>query len=132
MLPRGWNAYFVYALSLAAAAALFSLALRVYPPSAFAVLALMGAGGIWLHRKATVFLEDAQVFSLKQKRLDAKAWYFESVITNSGNIIFTTDAERDYAAGLTQQKRAKLRELAPLWEMHPEGIDLNTGQWAAH
>jgi len=27
---------------------------------------------------------------------------------------------------------AKLRELSPLWEMHKEGIDLNTVQWAAH
>jgi cysteine desulfurase len=26
----------------------------------------------------------------------------------------------------------KLRELSPLWEMHQEGIDLNSIQWAAH
>ena len=27
---------------------------------------------------------------------------------------------------------AKLRELSPLWEMHKDGIDLSTIQWAAH
>jgi cysteine desulfurase len=31
-----------------------------------------------------------------------------------------------------QKKIAKLRELSPLWEMHQEGIDLDTVQWAAH
>jgi len=25
-----------------------------------------------------------------------------------------------------------LRELSPLWEMHKDGIDLSTIQWAAH
>lgn len=93
MVPKGWNATLLYALSLTAAMGLLWLALRFHPPLAYAVLALMGSVGIWLHRKAALFLEDVQVFSLKQKRLDAKAWYFESVITNSGNIIFTTDAE---------------------------------------
>lgn len=93
MVPRGWNASVVYALSLTAAVAMLWFTLEFYPPLSFGVVAVMGAVGVWLHRKATVFLEDAQVFSLKQKRLDAKAWYFESVITNSGNIIFTTDAD---------------------------------------
>jgi cysteine desulfurase len=31
-----------------------------------------------------------------------------------------------------RRKIAKLRELSPLWEMHQEGIDLDTVQWAAH
>jgi len=26
----------------------------------------------------------------------------------------------------------KLRELSPLWEMHQDGIDLNSIKWAAH
>jgi diguanylate cyclase (GGDEF)-like protein/PAS domain S-box-containing protein len=60
---------------------------------AYALMALVASAGIYLHRMAGHFLEDVQVTALKQKRLDAKAWYFESVITNSGNIIFTTDAE---------------------------------------
>ncbi|HET7297620.1 MAG TPA: IscS subfamily cysteine desulfurase [Burkholderiales bacterium] len=45
---------------------------------------------------------------------------------------FTTEEEIDYAADLVKKKVAKLRELSPLWEMHQEGIDLNTVQWAAH
>jgi cysteine desulfurase len=45
---------------------------------------------------------------------------------------FTTEEEVKYAAELIRKKVAKLRELSPLWEMHQEGIDLNTVQWAAH
>ena len=45
---------------------------------------------------------------------------------------FTTQEEVDYAADLLKRKVAKLRELSPLWEMHQEGIDLSTVQWAAH
>jgi cysteine desulfurase len=45
---------------------------------------------------------------------------------------FTTQEEVDYAADLLKRKVAKLRELSPLWEMHKEGIDLNSVQWAAH
>jgi len=45
---------------------------------------------------------------------------------------FTTQEEIDFAIDLIRRKVAKLRELSPLWEMHKEGIDLNTVQWAAH
>ncbi|HOX89664.1 MAG TPA: IscS subfamily cysteine desulfurase [Burkholderiaceae bacterium] len=45
---------------------------------------------------------------------------------------FTTQEEVDYTIELLQKKVAKLREMSPLWEMHQEGIDLNTVQWAAH
>jgi cysteine desulfurase len=45
---------------------------------------------------------------------------------------FTTAEEIDYTVDLLKRKIAKLRELSPLWEMHQEGIDLNTVQWAAH
>jgi len=45
---------------------------------------------------------------------------------------FTTEAEIDFAVDLIKRKVAKLRELSPLWEMHKEGIDLSTVQWAAH
>jgi cysteine desulfurase len=45
---------------------------------------------------------------------------------------FTTEEEIDYTVDLVKRKIAKLRELSPLWEMHKEGIDLNTVQWAAH
>jgi cysteine desulfurase len=45
---------------------------------------------------------------------------------------FTTEEEIDYTVELLKRKIEKLRELSPLWEMHQEGIDLNTVQWAAH
>jgi cysteine desulfurase len=45
---------------------------------------------------------------------------------------FTTEEEVDFAVDLLRRKIDKLRELSPLWEMHKEGIDLNTVQWAAH
>lgn len=45
---------------------------------------------------------------------------------------FTTEADIDFLVQLLHGKIAKLRELSPLWEMHKEGIDLNTVQWAAH
>jgi len=45
---------------------------------------------------------------------------------------FTTEEEIDYTVDLIKRKVAKLRELSPLWEMHKEGVDLSTVQWAAH
>jgi cysteine desulfurase len=45
---------------------------------------------------------------------------------------FRTEDDIDYAVKLLKEKVAKLRELSPLWEMHQEGIDLSTIQWAAH
>ncbi|UOO88458.1 IscS subfamily cysteine desulfurase [Vitreoscilla massiliensis] len=45
---------------------------------------------------------------------------------------FTTMEEVEYAANLLKSKIGKLRDLSPLWEMHQEGIDLSTVQWAEH
>jgi cysteine desulfurase len=45
---------------------------------------------------------------------------------------FTTDEEIDFAADLVATKVEKLREMSPLYEMHKEGIDLASVQWAAH
>ena len=45
---------------------------------------------------------------------------------------FTTAEEVDYAINHLKSKVGKLRDLSPLWEMHKEGIDLSTVQWAAH
>jgi cysteine desulfurase len=45
---------------------------------------------------------------------------------------FTTEEQIDQAVALLKEKVGKLRELSPLWEMHQDGIDLNTIQWAAH
>ncbi|MBM3347361.1 MAG: IscS subfamily cysteine desulfurase [Betaproteobacteria bacterium] len=45
---------------------------------------------------------------------------------------YTTEEEIDFTVDLLKRKIAKLRELSPLWEMHQDGIDLSTVQWAAH
>nr|WP_276072245.1 IscS subfamily cysteine desulfurase [Polyangium jinanense] len=45
---------------------------------------------------------------------------------------FTTEEEVDYVADLVIRKVNKLREMSPLYEMHKEGIDLASVQWAAH
>ena len=45
---------------------------------------------------------------------------------------FTTEEDIDFAVELLKSKVGKLRELSPLWDMHKEGIDLNSIQWAAH
>ncbi len=45
---------------------------------------------------------------------------------------FTTEEEIDFAIKLLSEKVAKLRELSPLWDMHKEGIDIESIQWAAH
>ena len=45
---------------------------------------------------------------------------------------FTTDEEVDFVADLVSTKVKKLRDMSPLYEMHKEGIDLQTVEWAAH
>lgn len=45
---------------------------------------------------------------------------------------FTTEEEIDYVAELVIRKVNKLREMSPLYEMHQQGIDLNSVEWAAH
>lgn len=45
---------------------------------------------------------------------------------------FTTEEEVDFTIAQTRAAVEKLRELSPLWDMHKEGIDLDTVQWAAH
>jgi cysteine desulfurase len=45
---------------------------------------------------------------------------------------FTTRDEIEYTIELLKRKVSRLREMSPLWEMHNEGIDLNTVQWTAH
>jgi len=45
---------------------------------------------------------------------------------------FTTAEEVEFAVQLLTEKVAKLRSMSPLWEMHMEGVDLSTVQWAAH
>ncbi len=45
---------------------------------------------------------------------------------------FTTEEDVDYTIKLVKEKVGKLRDLSPLWDMHKEGIDLSTVQWASH
>jgi cysteine desulfurase len=45
---------------------------------------------------------------------------------------FNTDEEIDYVADLVISSVRKLRDMSPLYEMHKEGIDLKSIQWAAH
>jgi cysteine desulfurase len=45
---------------------------------------------------------------------------------------FNTQEEIDYVADLVIGKVKHLRDMSPLYEMHKEGIDLKSVQWAAH
>jgi cysteine desulfurase len=45
---------------------------------------------------------------------------------------FTTEEEIDFSVELIKRKIAKLRELSPLWEMHQDGVDIASVQWASH
>jgi len=45
---------------------------------------------------------------------------------------FNTEEEVDYVAGHVIEKVKKLREMSPLYEMHQQGIDIKSIQWAAH
>jgi cysteine desulfurase len=45
---------------------------------------------------------------------------------------FNTEEEIDYVAELVMGKVRRLREMSPLYEMHQEGIDIKSIQWAAH
>jgi cysteine desulfurase len=45
---------------------------------------------------------------------------------------FNTEEEVDFVAQLLIDKVQKLRAMSPLYEMHQEGIDIKSIQWAAH
>jgi cysteine desulfurase len=45
---------------------------------------------------------------------------------------FNTEAEVDYVIDLVVKSVERLRQLSPLWEMHQEGIDINSIQWTPH
>ena len=45
---------------------------------------------------------------------------------------FTTVEEIDYVVSTLKDRVARLRDLSPLWDMHKEGIDISTIQWAEH
>ena len=45
---------------------------------------------------------------------------------------FNTEAEVDYVIDLVTKSVERLRTLSPLWEMHQDGIDINSIQWTPH
>lgn len=45
---------------------------------------------------------------------------------------FTTEQDIEFAIKEIHQVVVNLRAMSPLWDMHLEGIDLNTIEWAAH
>jgi cysteine desulfurase len=45
---------------------------------------------------------------------------------------YTTAAEIDAVVERVTATVARLRELSPLWDMHRDGVDLSTVQWAEH
>ncbi len=45
---------------------------------------------------------------------------------------FNTEEEVDYVAELVVRQVVRLRDMSPLYEMHKEGIDIKSIQWAAH
>ena len=45
---------------------------------------------------------------------------------------FNTEAEVDYVIDVVTKSVERLRALSPLWEMHQDGIDLNSIQWTPH
>ncbi len=45
---------------------------------------------------------------------------------------FTTEAEVDFAITELTRHVGRLRELSPLWDMHQQGIDIDSVQWATH
>ena len=45
---------------------------------------------------------------------------------------FNTAAEIDYTIDIVTRSVERLRALSPLWEMHQDGIDINSIQWTPH
>ena len=45
---------------------------------------------------------------------------------------FTTPEEIEWVINKVIGEVSRLREMSPLWELHLEGVDLKTVQWAAH
>ncbi len=45
---------------------------------------------------------------------------------------FSTEEEVDFTIKKVREAVEKLRELSPLWDMHKEGIDLDSVEWAHH
>src|SRR5258705_264368 len=86
-----------------------------------------GVGALFIRRKPRVRLE-AQIHGGGHER------GFRSGTLPTHQIVGMGEAFRlaklEMAAG--NERIRAMRDLSPLWEMHKEGIDLSTVQWAAH
>ena len=63
------------------------------------------------------------------------AWYqsYEYNLENLPEILrFTNDDDVENTLDILGNVVHRLRELSPLWEMHLDGIDLDTVKWNAH
>jgi cysteine desulfurase len=45
---------------------------------------------------------------------------------------WTSNEDVDFAIALLKKSIGHLRDMSPLWEMHQDGIDINSVQWASH
>ncbi|EEG86082.1 cysteine desulfurase IscS [Proteus penneri ATCC 35198] len=45
---------------------------------------------------------------------------------------FTTEEEIDYAIEQIHSAIGRLRDLSPLWDMHKQGVDINSIEWSHH
>jgi cysteine desulfurase len=45
---------------------------------------------------------------------------------------FNTEEEVDYVAGIVIREVRRLRDMSPLYDLHKEGVDYKSIQWAAH
>ncbi|MEQ4901575.1 IscS subfamily cysteine desulfurase [Proteus vulgaris] len=45
---------------------------------------------------------------------------------------FTTEKEIDYAIKQIHSAIGRLRDLSPLWDMHKQGVDINSIEWSHH
>ncbi len=110
--------------------ALFTYGVRSDQSPAYGLALLLSALLVLLHRQLREKTEVLKVLELKQRRLETKAWYFEAVITNSGNIIFTTDTDHrilKFNRGSEQtfgssQSEVVGKEVQSLFA-HPEEVD---------
>ncbi len=92
MQTGSWVAvgHFVF---LAGMLGLFAYGVKTDQSAGYGLALLVSLTLVWLHRLVRGKTENLKMLELKQRRLETKAWYFEAVITNSGNIIFTTDTD---------------------------------------
>ena len=73
--------------------------------------------------------------NIKLKKLKSDFFPLIAFLQNGDAILLkslTTENDVISATNLMKKQVARLREMSPLWEMHQEGIDLDTIEWATH